>query len=224
MRDSILELKENGALKRRIIEVAVFAVLYFVIFTLLEQRDSDVYIFHNRLDEIIPYRPEFIIPYVLWFPYMAVSVLYFLLLDTDGTDYRRMTRPLAFGCVVFLVISFMFPNGQDLRPDDAGSGICARVVDSLYSGDTSTNVFPSLHVYNSVAACYAWLMSAALKGHNLIKAAIFILTVSIVLSTMFVKQHSSVDVAGALALNSLCILGIYLIGRSGQKTGEESRV
>ena len=213
MRDSILELKENGALKRRIIEVAVFAVLYFVIFTLLEQRDSDVYIFHNRLDEIIPYRPEFIIPYVLWFPYMALSVLYFLLLDTDGTDYKRMTRPLAFGCVIFLIISFLFPNGQDLRPDDAGKGFFADIVSSLYKGDTATNVFPSLHVYNSMAACYAWLTSRVLKGHTVIKILIALLSVSIVLSTMFVKQHSSIDVAGGLALNVICIAGMYLIGR-----------
>lgn len=213
MHDSILELKENGALKRRIIEVAVFAVFYFVIFTLLEQKNTDVYIFHNRLDEMIPYVPEFIIPYCLWFPYMAVSVLYFLLFDSDGTDYKRMTRPLAFGCVIFLIISFLFPNGQDLRPDDAGKGFFANIVSSLYKGDTSTNVFPSLHVYNSMAACYAWLTSRALKGHMVIKILIAVLSVSIVLSTMFVKQHSSIDVAGGLALNAICIAGMYLMGR-----------
>jgi len=46
-----------------------------------------------------------------------------------------------------------------------------------------------------------------------IKILIAVLSVSIVLSTMFVKQHSSIDVAGGLALNAICIAGMYLMGR-----------
>ena len=211
--DSIKTLNERKLLMRRVLEIAIFGALYFALFTLLEKVNAtDVFILHNRLDEIIPFVPGFIIPYVLWFPYMGISVAWFALLDTEGPDYWRMTRSLAFGCVVFLIISWVFPNGQDLRPDVAnlGNSVFESIIKSLYSGDTSTNVFPSLHCYNSIAACEAWCHSKMLKGHPVIKALIIILSVSICLSTMFCKQHSSYDVFGAIILFGICYLLMFI--------------
>ena len=79
----------------------------------------------------------------------------------------------------------------------------------LYQRDTSTNVFPSIHVYNSVVAFIAINRCKALRKRKVIRAGAFILSTLIVLATVFLKQHSVVDVLGAFAMNAVLYVLIY---------------
>ena len=91
-----------------------------------------------------------------------------------------------------------------MRPDLATLGrenIFTKALEGLYAGDTSTNVCPSIHTLNSVGACLAVFHSKALKNKKWIRYGSLILTVSICLSTVFLKQHSIIDVYCALALS-----------------------
>ena len=92
-----------------------------------------------------------------------------------------------------MVISF----GPVSFPRD---NIFTDMVRFLYSIDTPTNVLPSIHVYNSIAAFIAIARCKALKNNRLVVGGTFILTVSIVAATMFLKQHTIVDVVLALRL------------------------
>lgn len=213
--NNLKTLHSQKKLLKRVIEIALFAVFYFVTFNYLEKVNSDineVYNIHSAVDDMIPFVPAFIIPYILWFPYMAISVLYFGVMDIEGADYKRMTRTLAFGCVIFLFVSWVFPNGQNLRPsaDSLGNSIFDKMIKNLYTGDTCTNVFPSLHVYNSICACGAWIHSKTLQGKTpgktAIKVGLIILSWSIVLSTMFCKQHSFIDAVGGIVLYGICCI------------------
>ena len=62
------------------------------------------------------------------------------------------------------------------------------------STDTPTNILPSIHVFNSLAIHKAIVSCQRLKKHRGIQIASWILTILIVLSTMFLKQHSVIDV------------------------------
>lgn len=75
--------------------------------------------------------------------------------------------------------------------------------------DTPTNILPSIHVYNSVAAWIAISRCKALKKHRFVVSGSFVLTVLIVLSTMFLKQHTVVDVISAFILNFTVYMFVY---------------
>ena len=71
----------------------------------------------------------------------------------------------------------------------------------LYGADTPTNVFPSIHVYNTCATLYSILISdAELFQRKWFRTFSIIVTVLICLSTMLIKQHSIVDVVGAIIM------------------------
>ena len=114
---------------------------------------------------------------------------------------------------LFLLISFVYPNGQHLRPDltNAGDGVFLNVVRFLYKIDTPTNIFPSMHVFNATASCIALCQNERCRKNRIFTVAQIVLGISIVLSTMFLKQHSVADVMTALILNILCYQLFYKV-------------
>ena len=93
------------------------------------------------------------------------------------------------------------PNGLNLRPlYFERDNIFVDMVKTLYRADTPTNVLPSLHVFNSLGACIAIYHSEALRRHKAVCAGAYILAGLIVLATMFLKQHSVIDVMAAFLM------------------------
>ena len=86
------------------------------------------------------------------------------------------------------------------------------MVKMLYQMDTPTNIFPSIHVFNSVAVGIAIWKCEALQKHWLLRRSAIVLSILIVLSTMFLKQHSVWDVVCALALNAVVYIFVYIPG------------
>lgn len=173
-----------------------FGVIYMALFFYLENRHVDSYhIIHTALDDRIPFCEYFIIPYLLWFPYMLLAILFFIFKNNDKQEYYRLTKNLCMGMGLFLVISFIYPNGHHLRPIYfERDNLFVNLVKILYQSDTSTNILPSIHVFNSLAIHMAVYNCKSLQKHRSIRIGSLILTISIVLSTMFLKQHSVIDV------------------------------
>ena len=74
-----------------------------------------------------------------------------------------------------------------------------------------------MHVFNATAACVALFQNRRLRKHRMLSAATLALTVSIILSTMFLKQHSVADVMTALILNIICYQVFYRIIPANQE-------
>lgn len=195
--------------RKRVTEVLRYCMFYVFAFALLEHRSITPYILHTRLDDLIPFCEYFIIPYLLWFFYVAVTLIYFGVICDDQEEYYCLSRSLAVGCTLFLITSLIFPNGQDLRPALTGDNLFQQAVLWIYRTDTATNVFPSIHVFNAVACCIAVCKKKGLRGRMGVKCGVTLLTVLIVLSTVFLKQHTIIDVGGALLLNHGCYRFFY---------------
>ena len=119
---------------------------------------------HSVLDDKIPFVEYFIVPYLLWFVFIAAVFLYFFFTDVEG--FYKLAKLSFIGMTIFLLISTVFPNGLTLRPVVfPRDNIFTDMVRMLYLADTPTNVFPSLHVFNSLAACIAIAQSEQLKKH-----------------------------------------------------------
>lgn len=170
---------------------------------------GDYYIIHSVIDDMIPFVEYFIIPYLFWFVFIVAIGLYFFFTDVEG--FYKLAKITIAGMTLFLIISTVMPNGLNLRPEVfKRDNIFVDMVRFLYRADTSTNVFPSLHVFNSLAVCIAVYESEALKAHRKICYASYLTAGLIVLSTMFLKQHSIIDVMAAFVIAYILYQFVYV--------------
>ena len=182
--------------------MACYLVFYLAFFKLLEQgiQVPDL-VLHCRLDDLIPFCKYAIIPYYLWFAWIPCT-LFYLLWFNDRREFWRLCLPLFSGMTIALACYAVLPTALDLRPYWVpGSDIFARVVRFLYRTDTATNVCPSIHVFNSVTLLLAYYRSHIFDAprRRWMRPAAAVLCISIVCSTVLLKQHSCIDVAlGAL--------------------------
>ncbi len=194
--------------------ILCYLPVYIAWFSSLEHEvttKTGYHILHTRIDDMIPFCEYFVVPYFLWFAYIVIGGLYFLLKNKD--DYYRLCAFLFSGMTVYLIICSIFPNGTDFRPAvDAGKNVFTRLVAWLYQTDTCTNVFPSIHAYNSIGMHIAISRSREierLRFGRQIKAVSFILALMICLATLFLKQHSVLDVSGAVIMASIVYGFVY---------------
>ena len=176
----------------------IWAVSYFIVYMIwfvwLESRANEPYhVIHFPLDDYIPFCEYFIIPYLLWFAYIAVVYVWMFL--HDRKQFFRYISFIYAGMTLFLIISTIYPNGHLLRPLEFDrDNIFIKLVCFIYWADTSTNILPSIHVFNSIGAHMAVMHSPELLQKKWTVRLSRILCVSIILSTMFIKQHSCIDV------------------------------
>ena len=143
-----------------------YGLIYLTWFCDLERTVTRNYhVMHVAMDDYIPFNEYFIVPYLMWFLYVAVTILYFLF--TNKEDYYRLCLFLFSGMTISLIICTFFLNGTDFRPAlDPDKNIFTAAVAALYRTDTPTNVFPSVHVYNSIGAHIAIMKSEALDVYQ----------------------------------------------------------
>lgn len=191
--------------------ILLYFFIYIPWFSYLEKTITRRYnVIHMAIDDHIPLIEVFIIPYLLWFFYIAAAIVFFFL--TNVADYYKLCFFLFTGMTVFLIISTLYPNGHNLRPLIYDNhNIFTTAVKWLHSHDTPTNLFPSIHVYNSIGVHIAVSHSEKLKHHKWIRFGSFTLMMSIILSTVFLKQHSVFDVITGILLAVLVYSLVYAI-------------
>lgn len=189
--------------------ILCYAFIYIPWFLYLENNvTSNYYVLHTKFDDWIPFNEYFIIPYFLWFIYVAGTILYFFF--TNKQDYYRLCAYLFTGMTISLMICTIFPNGTDLRTVvDPNKNIWSAMTAWLQTADTSTNIFPSIHVFNAIGVHISIIKSQALQHIPFMRAGSFILMISVCMSTVSLKQHSIVDVAGSMLMAYLLYPFVY---------------
>lgn len=203
------------------LKLLLFWPIFFLIFTYAEHDFPAAYYFpmHCRLDDLIPFCEWFVIPYVVWFPFVGGMAAFLLLRDPPA--YRRMMRFIILTYSAALLIFFLFPTCQQLRPVLFLRGNpLIRMTAAIYANDTSTNVCPSIHVIGSLAV---WLAARdtrqipAFLRRMVIPATAVLISVS----TVFLKQHSALDVLAAAAV---CGAAFPLVYRAPVRRGVSVRL
>ena len=87
--------------------------------------------------------------------------------------------------------------------------IFTQMIAGLYRTDTATNLWPSIHVYNSIGAHLAIVRSRKFENRRGIRTGSLLLCISIILSTMLIKQHSVFDVLTAFVMAAVMYLVVY---------------
>lgn len=183
--------------------MAFYLLFYLSVFHWLEANITvpEVWV-HCRLDDLIPFCKYAVIPYFAWFVWIPFT-LFYLLWKAPRADFWRLCLPLFAGMTIALAVYVVVPNGLDLRPYRVyGSDFFARTVRQLYTTDTATNVCPSIHVFNSVTLMMAYYRSRIFDEpcRRWMRPAAAVLCVSIIASTVLLKQHSCIDVVLGILL------------------------
>lgn len=191
--------------------ILIYSAVYLLLFFYLERLPVHGYhVIHTVFDDMIPFCEVFIIPYLLWFPYMIVTVMYFIFWNKNKREYYQLIFNMMMGMTLFLIVSYLYPNVLHLRPEEfPRENLFTNLVRWLYRTDTSTNVLPSIHVFNSLAIHMSLASCEALKDRKLVRRGSLVLTALIIMSTMLLKQHSVIDVCMGATLALFGYLVFY---------------
>ena len=191
----------------RHLKLLLFWPVFGLLFTYMERLRpvAHYHVVHCFLDDLIPFCELFLIPYLLWFLALAGMLVYTLLFDVKS--FRRFMWFIMFTYTVTLVIYLIFPTCQQLRPESfVRDNVLTRFLGWFYTFDTNTNVCPSIHVIGAAAVMFtAWHAKGLSNWPG--RIAFTVLAVLISLSTVFLKQHSAVDVIAAVPV---CAVGYGL--------------
>ena len=183
--------------------------IHFAWFLILKATITTNYFpMHCRLDDLIPFCEWFVFPYLSWFLYMIFTGLYFLLKDEEAFEHFMLS--LIFGFFTCTFICTVFPNGQDLRPTSYAGNFAAQLVKLVQEYDTNKTVFPSMHIVGALSSAFAIATSKTLRNIKWLQFFSWLLCIAIMLATVFLKQHSALDVFGGIAV---CILVFFVVYR-----------
>jgi hypothetical protein len=191
----------------------VFPVLASL-YSFLNDRSHKAFDISTSVDQVIPFMSIFIIPYILWYVYMFIFLVYLWFKNTKV--YVKTIFMIVIGELICFIIYFFFQTTVS-RPDIQGDSPLTVLVQWIYKNDRPYNCFPSIHVLTTFAIMLA---SLHIKNKHLItNICIHVLGTLIIISTLFVKQHVILDMVGSMFLVTF-LYGItfeLLIFRLGEK-------
>lgn len=193
---------------------------YFALYFLTENLIpiENCHVIYCDLDSLIPFCEWFLIPYVFWYLLIVFSLGYFAFYDVDS--FKKLQTYIIITQVCAMAIYIIYPSCQNLRPTEfLKENFLTDCISFLYSFDTNTGVFPSLHCAYSLGIASVWLK--AKRTSPLWKGFIVFAVVLICLSTVFIKQHSVLDFFAALPV---CLLAEILVFKVFYKKREKEKL
>ncbi len=182
----------------KVILICVLLVVFqCVIFFVSKLFVVNPYTLGSPLDKAIPYIPHFIWIYVFWY-FMLFAVPYYIASHSPKSLYKYIAT-FIITTIIAGIIFILFPNTV-IRATITQNDIANRLVALIYSLDTPPiNCLPSIHCLYSYLFILA-VFDAKNETSTIMKVVITILSILVVLSTLFIKQHVIYDALASLLL------------------------
>ena len=196
-------------LKKDIIPICAIAYtgVFIIFYKLLNNGTGDINSLVTTVDDTIPFLKIFIIPYITWYGYMAVGLIYLCM--KNRKSYYTSLISLNIGISVCYIIYMIFQTTVP-RPIITDSDILSKLVSLIYKNDNPFNCFPSMHVTTT----YIIMKGINSSEKNIIISLIYnIIGILIIISTQFVKQHVVLDLVFAILLSEV----VFRVVSSGKK-------
>lgn len=195
----------------------LFWPVYGIFFLTVERlwiRDY-YYPIHCALDDLIPLCEYFLIPYLFWFVFLVGMVLYTMIWEKES--FVGFMKFIIVSYSLAVAVYMIFPNCQELRPVEfVRDNLFTRFLAGFYQFDTNTNVCPSIHVIGSVAvAVCAW--KSPRFSAPLWRTVFSVTALLISVSTVFLKQHSVIDLLAAVPVCVIAYFAAYGTGKRREK-------
>ena len=190
---------------------AIIQIFYYIGLVLVFEIENifipGKYNMHSPIDDMIPFVPIFVIPYFLWYLFLIGTGVYFLLKSRE--DLRKTFLSINLCMLTAIIIYALFPSYQLLRPAVYGGDIFSQWVRILQSFDSNTCVCPSLHVAVCISLYAGIINCGRFNNKPGIKIFALVLTIMICISTVFIKQHSVIDLAAGILLGIAAYIYVY---------------
>lgn len=165
------------------------------IYLLLNHSNDDVYMLVTKFDKIIPFKQLFVVPYIAWFGLIFVALIWFMYRDIKLYIFSIIS--IILGLLISFIIFSLFQTTVP-RPEILGDDIFSQLTKLIYTIDNPFNAFPSIHVLTSYIV---FLGCQETKGrYRKISLIIQGVVILVILATLFLKQHTLLDVLGGLIL------------------------
>lgn len=172
----------------------------------LNHANGNVYSLVTALDLLIPFTKYFIVPYMAW--YVLIFAVLAWLMKYDYDLYIPSLASICAGLILSFLVYTVFQTTVP-RPAILGQDLFSKLTRFMYKLDNPYNAFPSIHV---MTACIIFMASGKAKGcSRKIGLASQILSILVILSTVFLKQHTLMDVAGGVFLGTALFKSMTLI-------------
>lgn len=200
-------LKKN--IKNIIFALAMFLPVLFLNFfyEALDNPSRGVHNLVTPIDKSIPFLKIFVIPYVLWYLYIAVVMLFLCIADRD--TYYKTLFSYMLGLIISYIV-FFFYQTTVLRPTVTGNDFLSWLLLIVWGNDKPYNCFPSIHVI----VCYIIVRGIAVCKEKSRAKTISAAVVSffIIISTLFVRQHVIMDVLSGMIVGELAFMISEIFG------------
>ena len=182
----------------KLILVIISLILFeIVIFFFTKPFLQNPYILGSSLDNKIPFIPQFIWIYVFWY-IMLILVPYYIAKKHISSFYKYAIT-FMITTIISCIIFILFPNGV-IRPEIQETDISSKLVEIIYFLDTpAINCLPSIHCLYSYLFIFAILDTKNNTPLGM-KILITLLSILVVLSTLFIKQHVIYDAIAAFII------------------------
>ena len=185
-----------------LVTIPIISIMY----NILNNKNRGVHSLVTDIDKEIPFNPVFILPYMSWFVFVVIVFCYICF-----KDKKIYLKTLAAYDICLIISFFIYYSFQTTvpRPIVLDNNIFGSMVKSMYNSDKPFNCFPSIHCIS----CY--LMIKAVRVANIknkfFQLSVYIMSILIMLSTLFVKQHVILDVIFGILLGQLVFEVISII-------------
>jgi len=145
------------------------------------------------LDNKIPLLPIWTIPYLLsllWW----IGCFIWGAIKMNDLLLKRFVLSMLFINLVSYIIYILYPT-YVIRPEIQGNGWLNNLIRFIYQNDRIYNAFPSGHAYTSITILIFWW-----KWFPRTWWIWLHLTIMILLSALFTRQHYIPDIAGGIAI------------------------
>lgn len=174
----------------------------------LNNDDRGVNSLITDFDRSIPFLKVFVIPYMLWFFFIAGTLVYLCI--TDRSMYFKTLIAMNLSIIACNVIYFFYQTTVQ-RPVLVGDDLLTRLTGLVYGYDQPFNCFPSIHCLTSYLVAMGVKNSKA--KNRTAAVGIYGMAALIIVSTQFVKQHVLLDVVSAILLGGAVFSGICKFDR-----------
>jgi membrane-associated phospholipid phosphatase len=191
-----MKVKKN---KQFYISIFFMLVLQMITYALVKLFQTNYHTFNYSLDNKIPFIPQMIIIYNLFYP--MIFITFHSIYKKDKQTFNKGIIAAIIGYIIADIIFIIYPV-EMIRPDITNlhvDPITRLIITLTYNIDSpAINCFPSIHCIYCMNCIYT-----IIKTNNLNKRSkiIYIITLSlIILSVLIVKQHYIFDILSALII------------------------
>ena len=184
--------------------IAFQTILYFTSKFL----GGEPHLIGNTIDTKIPFTPIFFIPYCIW--YLMIFIIPYYLYCKDKKLYKNYIISYCICSMIGNIIFIIYPSIV-IRPKIITNDIFSLIGKLIYWIDTPTNCFPSLHC--AISMLFLLYILECKNTNNKIKISVTLISILIMFSTLFTKQHVFIDFISG----DILALIVYLIVKPSKK-------